>query len=271
MKTRLLILGGTGLLGNALTKHFLNNNDFDTTTTCRDKSVSLDKNALVFDVVQDSVETLPTDFEYVINCIGIIKPFMVQDPIAAIKINSLFPWQAAKWCNENGMKFVHITTDCVYSGRKGKYVETDEHDALDAYGKSKSLGECVTEAMVMRTSIIGEEIHKNASLIEWAKSQRGKTVGGYTTHLWNGVTTNEYAKICERIFKNGWYEKGLFHIHAKDDVSKYQMLEYFDKKFDLDLTIKEEAPEAIDRTLRTEKNLCAKLDVPTVEEMVTAL
>jgi len=271
VKTRLLILGGTGLLGNALTKYFLNNNDFDTTTTCRDKSVSLDNDAILFDAVKDSVEMLPANYDYVINCIGIIKPFMDSDPIAAIKLNSLLPWQTAKWCNENNMKFIHITTDCVYSGRKGKYLETDEHDALDAYGKSKSLGECIPEAMVLRTSIIGEEIHKNASLIEWAKSQRGKSVSGYTTHLWNGVTTNEYAKVCEKIFKNGWYEKGLFHVHAKDDVSKYQMLEYFDKKFDLNLTIKDEAPEPIDRTLRTDKALCAKLELPTVEQMVMAL
>jgi len=271
MTKRLLVLGGTGLLGSAVTKHFLRNNDFSLVTTCRDKTVSIDKNALVFDVVKDSIDVLPVSFDYVINCVGIIKPFMAQDPIAAIKINSLFPWQTAKWCNENNMKLIHITTDCVYSGHKGKYIETDEHDTLDAYGKSKSLGECVTEAMLMRTSIIGEEIHKNASLIEWAKSQKGKTVGGYTTHLWNGVTTKEYARVCEKIIINNWYEKGLFHIHASDDVSKYQMLQYFDRKFMLKLDIKKENPEPIDRTLRTEKGLCKKLEIPTVEQMVMDL
>ena len=271
MSTRLLVLGGTGLLGSTVARFFLSNSDYSTVTTCRDKTVSIDENALLFNALGDSFDKLPTDFDYVINCIGIIKPFMIQDPIAAIKINSLLPWQAAAWCNENGMRFIHITTDCVYSGKKGKYIEDDAHDALDAYGKSKSLGECCNEAMVMRTSIIGEEIHKKASLIEWAKSQKGKTVGGFTTHLWNGITTNEYAKVCEKIISNGWYERGLFHIHAPDDVSKYQMLQYFDKRFELGLDIKKETPERIDRTLRTEKKLCEKLEIPTVKDMVMSI
>ena len=271
MNKRILILGGTGLLGSAVTKHFLSKSGFDVTTTCRDKSVSIDENAILFDALADSVEKLPADNDYVLNCIGVIKPFMKQNPAAAIKLNALLPWQLAEWCNKNDMRLIHITSDCAFSGRKGKYTEDDEHDALDAYGKSKSLGECTTEAMVIRTSIIGEEIHKNASLIEWAKSQKGKTVSGYVTHLWNGVTTKQYASICEKIIKNGWYEKGLFHVLAKDDVSKYQMLQYFDKKFGLNLDIKKESPESVDRTLRTTKSLCGKLEVPTVEQMVMEL
>jgi len=271
LKKRLLILGGTGLLGSAVTKYFMNNDKFDIVSTCRNKSVGVDENALMYDALADSLDILPIDFDYVINCIGVIKPFMAQDPIAAIKLNALLPWQVAQWCNKNDMKLIHITSDCAFSGRAGKYVEEDLHDALDAYGKSKSLGECMTEAMVLRTSIIGEEAHKNASLIEWAKSQKGKTVGGYTTHLWNGVTTKEYASICEKIILSDLYEKGLFHVFAKDDVSKYQMLEYFDEKFDLDLDIKEEAPESIDRTLRTSKELNEKLGVPTVRQMIMEL
>ena len=271
MRTNVLILGATGMLGNAVAKYFINNGSYNVVTTCRDSSISFDNNAICFDVSSDSIEKLPAGFDYVINCIGIIKPFMQQDAVAAIQINSVFPWLAAEWCNKNNMRFIHITTDCVYSGSKGQYVEDDLHDALDAYGKSKSLGECITEAMVIRTSIIGEEIHKNASLIEWAKSQRGKAVGGYTTHLWNGVTTKEYASVCDKIIKNNWYERGIFHIFAEDDVSKYRMLHYFNRKFDLDLTIKEAEPEPVDRTLRTNKGLCAKLGIPTVEKMIMAI
>jgi len=271
LSKRLLVLGGTGLLGSAVTKHFLNNDRFDTVSTCRNKNVGVDENALMYDALTDCLDVLPTDFDYVINCIGVIKPFMAQDPIAAIKLNAVLPWQVAEWCNKNDMRLIHITSDCAFSGRAGKYVEGDLHDALDAYGKSKSLGECTTEAMVLRTSIIGEEVHKNASLIEWAKSQKGKAVGGYVTHLWNGVTTKEYASICEKIILGELYEKGLYHVFAKDDVSKYQMLEYFDKKFDLNLDIREEAPEPIDRTLRTSKELNGKLGVSTVEQMIMEL
>lgn len=256
------------MLGSAVARHFMNNTKYDVVTTCRNQSISLDKNAILFDVLVDPVEKLPTTFDYVINCIGVIKPFMSQNPPAAIKINALFPWLVAHWCADNNMRFINITTDCVYSGNKGKYKECDLHDALDAYGKSKSLGECTSEAMVLRTSIIGEEIHKNVSLLEWAKSQAGKVVGGYTTHIWNGLTTIEYAVACDKIISNDWYEKGLFHIFAKDDVSKYQLLHYFNEKFRLNLTIEEKSPEPIDRTLRTTKDLCTKLDIPTVKQMV---
>lgn len=268
MKYKILVLGSTGMLGNAVAAHFANNDDYDVTMTYRNVSVAPQGKVILFDALHNSLDELPGEFDYVINCIGIIKPFMAMDPVAAIKINALFPWQLASWCNKNGSKLIHITTDCVFSGRKGQYVESDAHDALDSYGKSKSLGECVSEAMVIRTSIIGEEIHKNASLIAWAKSQKGKTVNGFSTHLWNGVTTKEYAKICDKIIINGWYEKGLFHVHAKDDVTKLQMMEYFNEKFDLNLTIVDKAPEPVDRTMRTEKDLCSRLDIPTVGQMI---
>ena len=268
MTIKVLILGSTGLLGSAVSAYFTHNDTYDVTTTYRNTPLSSQANSVQFDAEFDSLDNLPHNFDYVINCIGIIKPFMPRNPITAIEINSLFPWKLAKWCTRYGIKLIHITTDCVYSGKKGKYVESDLHDALDAYGKSKSLGECVSEAMILRTSIIGEELHKNASLVEWAKSQRGKTVDGFSTHLWNGVTTKEYAKICDKIIINGWYEVGLFHIFAKDDVSKYQMLQYFNDKFALHLSIRDTKPDPVDRTMRSEKDLCKKLAIPTVEQMI---
>lgn len=268
MQHKILILGGTGMLGNAVVSHFADNDNYDVTTTYRTESVAPAGKTIRFDVLSDSLESLPRDFDYVINCIGIIKPFMAADPVAAIKINALFPWQLAAWCSDCRSRLIHITTDCVFSGKKGKYVESDLHDALDDYGKSKSLGECTSEAMVLRTSIIGEEIHKNASLIAWAKSQRGRSINGFSTHFWNGITTKEYAKACDKIISNDWYEKGLFHIFAEDDVTKLQMMEYFNEKFALDLTIIEKKPDPVDRTMRTEKELCSKLEIPTVEQMI---
>lgn len=269
MSTKILILGSTGLLGNAVAKYFLSKKEYETVTTYRNADYAFDGNAVYFDALEGDLSALPTDAEYVINCIGIIKPFMAQSIENAIAINALFPHKLADWCSENSAKLIHITTDCVFSGAKGKYTEFDAHDALDAYGKSKSLGECPDKAMLLRTSIIGEEIHKNASLIEWTKSQKNGTVNGFVNHLWNGVTTKEYAKICDRIITGGLYEKGLFHLHAADDVSKYQMLHYFNEKFDLNLTINAfEADPSCDRTLRTEKGLCAKLGIPTVQKMI---
>jgi len=267
---KILVLGGTGMLGSAVVNYFANKSAYEMTATYRTDGLLNCANTVRFDATKDALASLPHDCDYVINCLGIIKPFMMGSMTAAIEINSLFPWRLAEWCGQNGAKLIHITTDCVYSGQKGKYVEPDLHDALDEYGKSKSLGEC-QNAMVLRTSIIGEEIHKYASLISWAKSQKGKTVSGFATHLWNGVTTGEYARICEDIIQNGWYEPGLYHIFARDDVTKLELLHLFNHRFALDLTIEEQRPAICDRTLRSDKELCAKLHIPTVKQMIEAM
>ncbi|MDD3394047.1 MAG: sugar nucleotide-binding protein [Anaerotignum sp.] len=270
MKTRVLVLGATGMLGSAVLDHFQNNHDFITTSTYRTES-NKPSCGLYFNVLTDSVEMIPKNFDYIINCIGIITPLIDKNPIASIKINSVFPLELAEYCSNNNIRLIHITTDCVYSGNDGKYIETDPHDALDFYGKSKSLGECSSNAMVLRTSIVGEEIHNFISLLSWAKSQAGKKIDGYETHLWNGLTTDWYAKVCENIIYEDLYENGLFHIFAADDVSKYQLLQYFNHKFSLNLEINQTFPQKIDRTLRTTKSLCSKLNIPSVQQMVNAM
>ncbi|GHT01690.1 NAD(P)-dependent oxidoreductase [Synergistales bacterium] len=258
---KILVLGGTGMLGSAVTRHFSAYYD-NVASTSRGQ----------FDALKDNFDVLPTGFDYVINCIGVIKHFMERDPAGAIAVNALFPWRLAGWCEKSGAKLIHISTDCVYSGQKGKYVESDPHDALDAYGKTKSLGECYGRAMVLRTSIIGEEIGSGVSLLAWTKRQKGKTVGGYVNHFWNGVTTDRYAQICDQIIRGRLYETGLFHIYAADDVSKHDMLLMFDRRYNLGLSVLPKTPTpAIDRTLRTEKALCAKLNIPTVEQMINEM
>ncbi len=266
---KILVLGSTGMLGNAVGQHF-DNTDHYTLLTYRDVKVAYGKHKVYYDANMP-LDLLPSDkFDYVINCIGTIKPFMQSNPRDARYINSVFPWDLAKWCDRRGSKLIHISTDCVYTGNKGSaYTESDSHDALDDYGKSKSLGEPIRECMVIRTSIIGEEIHKNASLIEWARSQKGKSVKGFTNHYWNGITTNQYAKVCQQIIENDLWEKGLFHVHSKDIVNKLQMLEYFNEKFYLNLEITPfETVNSCDRSLASEKDLIKKLNVPTVKEQI---
>jgi dTDP-4-dehydrorhamnose reductase len=268
---RILILGSTGMLGSAVGKHFLKTDNSVCLTYRTDIKYGNPWARIKFDPLKQDLWYLCDRerlYDYVINCIGVIKPFMATDPIAARKINTVFPWELSKWCKSIGARLIHITTDCVYSGKKGMYKESDIHDALDDYGKSKSLGE-PTDCMVIRTSIIGEEIHKNASLIEWAKSQKGKEVRGFTNHYWNGITTNQYAQVCESIIRDNLWEPGLFHVHASDVINKYQMMTYFNDKFDLNLTIKEfQTPETCDRSLSSEKDLCSKLKVPTVKDQI---
>ena len=267
---KVVVLGGTGMLGNAVVKYFEACPEYDIYTSFRNENVKLGTNTFYFDpLVNDTWKNIPTDADYILNCIGTIKPFMANNLRNSIYINSVFPHDLAQQYNN----VIHITTDCVFSGKTGKYDETSLHDALDEYGKSKSLGECPKHAMVLRTSIIGEEIHKNASLIEWAKSQRGKTVQGFTHHLWNGITTHQYAKVCDTIIRQKLYAKGLFHIHAKDTVNKYELLQIINAIFELNLTVN--ATNSIgspcDRSLTTIYDLSAKLDIPTISDMLRQL
>jgi dTDP-4-dehydrorhamnose reductase len=224
--------------------------------------------AIRFDPLRDDVQTMVKSYDYIINCIGTIKPFMLTNPRDSRYINSVFPWDLANACEKSGGKLIHITTDCVYSGAKGNYIESDIHDALDDYGKSKSLGE-PTNALVIRTSIIGEEIHKNASLIEWAKTQKGKEVRGFTTHFWNGITTKQFAKVCETVIENKFWEQGLFHVFSPTIINKLQMMEMFNNKWNLDLKIQEfKTPTICDRSMSTEKELCGKLKIPELSEQI---
>lgn len=267
---KITILGSTGMLGNAVGKYFINKyGEDDIFLTYRNKDVSYGKNTYFFDPLVRSLDSIPY-MDYVINCIGKIKPFMMKNPQDSIYINSIFPRKLADECKLRGSKLIHITTDCVFSGKTGNYNENSLHDATDEYGKSKSLGE-PSNCMVIRTSIIGEEIHKNASLISWAKSQKGKEINGFTNHLWNGITTNQYAKVCDTIINNNLYQESLFHVHS-NIVTKYELMTYLNEKFNLSLTIKAvDAPEAIDRTMSTIKDLNAKLNIPTIKQQISEL
>jgi dTDP-4-dehydrorhamnose reductase len=114
---------------------------------------------------------------------------------------------------------IHITTDCVFSGRGGRYDENSLHDCLDDYGKSKSLGEN-QNLTIIRTSIIGEEKTNKKSLLEWVKSQKNNLIFGYTNHFWNGVTCLEMSKFIFTLIKEQNYWKGVQHVYSPDIVSK---------------------------------------------------
>jgi dTDP-4-dehydrorhamnose reductase len=268
---RVLILGSTGMLGNTVGKWFLSNPDkYEVHLTYRTEDVSYGENKHYFNAVEDSLEDLP-NVDWVINCIGTIKPFMTKDPVRSIEINSLFPWKLARFCEDKGTKLIHITTDCVYSGASGLYTEDVAHDALDDYGKSKSLGE-PDNCMVLRTSIIGEEIHKDASLISWVKSQKGKKVNGFTNHQWNGITTKQYAKICDQIVSRSMYKVGKYHVFSPYSVNKHELVTMLGEKFDLELTVKKtNATTSADRTLASNHSLCKRLEVPSIKQQIKEL
>lgn len=302
MKKKILILGATGMLGHAVTKVFLKNKDkYIITISARPSTVFANgtgrsdaggvvlaksfascfenladfENVIAYDALDLDLSKLwkqnaPPD--YIINCIGAIKPtFKHGDPhtYKNIYINSVFPHYLAGYAKETGGKLIHITTDCVFDGTKGEtYTENDLHTAQDDYGNSKSLGEPTT-CMLLRTSIIGEEKHNNYSLVEWIKSKRGQEVDGYTNHLWNGITTTQYGEMCHAIIQEQLYEEECYHVFSPDTVNKHELVSLISSKLDLGIKVNEvQTDMSINRALSTVKELNNKLNVPSIEEQL---
>ncbi len=258
---KILVVGSTGMLGWAVTSYY-KSKAYDVVEISRNE----------FDIANDPISKLESflnGVDAVINCAGVIKPTIAKNTIESVlKINSQFPRNLAKLCNSKNIMCFHITTDCVYTGKKGKYTEEDYFDADDLYGLSKNAGEN-KDCMVLRTSIIGEENGQSRSLLEWAKSQAGKEVSGFTNHLWNGVTTLYLAEIIEKIFVNGLYQKGIFHVHSPNTVTKYELLQIFDKVYGLNLKINPvEAKESCDRSMMSIYELSNQSAVKTLEQQV---
>jgi dTDP-4-dehydrorhamnose reductase len=264
---KIVILGSTGMLGSTVLEYFLNTNKYEVMGSIRDVRFANDNNFLFHPNQGDYIPYA----DYVINAIGIIKPHMMKDIKSSIYLNSIFPWNLADGLSKEGARLIHITTDCVFSGKDGNYNEESEHDALDDYGKSKSLGE-PNNCMVLRTSIIGPEVHQNVSLVSWVQAQAGKDINGFTNHLWNGITTLQYAKICDQIISNDWYSEDLYHIHSPSIVNKFELVSMINDRYKVGANITPmKAPVVIDRTMSTKKDLCAKLNIPEIKDQIEEL
>lgn len=266
---KVLILGSTGMMGSAVGKYFLEQKDYQTILSYRNEKISYGENKFWFDALESEISDLPR-VDYIINCIGVIKPFIEEDRYKSIFINSLFPYKLASYCKDRNTRLIHITTDCVFSGVEGDYMESSLHDCEDFYGKTKSLGE-PSNCMMLRTSIIGEEIHQNVSLVEWAKLMKGKTINGFTNHYWNGMTTKQYAKICDQIIRKELYSDGVHHVYS-NPVNKFELLNLISEKFKLHLNINEYQTENdCNRILNSERDLINNLNVDSIEQQIQDL
>lgn len=224
---------------------------------------------------------------WVVNAIGIIKPYIhddnAEETTRALRVNSLFPHLLAEAAQKAGAQVIQIATDCVYSGKDGMYPESALHDALDVYGKTKSLGEVYADNVHhLRCSIIGPEPKAHVSLLDWFLGQvKEAAVNGYTNHRWNGVTTLHFGKLARGIIKNNIELDHIQHIIPTSTITKADMLKTFAKEFKRDdVTVNPgEAEKVIDRTLSTEnedknKELWRAAGYetpPTVEVMIAEL
>jgi len=256
---RILILGAAGMLGHKLYQSFRDR--FDTFATVRadcgayahyqpfecERLLTL-VDAFDFDsVVRATADVRP---DALINCIGIIKQLpTAQDPLLSLTINALFPHRLANLCRAGGIRLIHLSTDCVFSGRKGQYTEADSSDAQDLYGRTKFLGEvggpgCLT----LRTSIIGRELGTASGLVEWFLSNAGGKVQGYTRAIYSGFTTLALARIIAGILEQQPDLSGLYHV-SSEPIDKYHLLCLLREAFRVPMEVEPYPAVQIDRSL----------------------
>ena len=206
--------------------------------------------------------------DYIINCIGVLIKGSIQDPSNAILINALLPHKLAQFSKAINAKFIHISTDCVFDGSKGSYIETDNKTAQDTYGLSKSLGEINDDKnLTLRTSIIGPELKDNGEgLFSWFIKQKGE-VNGFTESIWGGVTTLVLADVIIKSINENY--KGLFHVTNGHPISKFDLLSLIKEKFELNnIDLKRISGKKADKSLRTRFNY---FNIPSYEEMISKM
>jgi len=249
---KIVVLGNTGMLGRYVYTYFKHNN-YETIGVSR-------KNIDISEVNRNELKTFFEGLglgegDVVINCMGVIKPRVDElGVLNAININSVLPHVLEEILVDMGVKLIHPTTDCVFDGLKGSYDEDSLHDVTDIYGRTKSLGE-PQNSTVIRTSIIGEEVNQGRSLVEWIKSNKGKTVNGFINHQWNGVTCLEFAKVCEQIITKKLYWKGVKHVFSPTSVNKLELTSMISEIYDLGMTVVPfETPVMCDRSITTKSD-----------------
>lgn len=261
---RILILGGTGMLGHVLFRSLSKNKDFEVHATTRDyKGFAhyFDKKlkekirpqiveADNFDSVIRSLASIQPNI--VINCIGLIKQLpLAGDPLSAITINAQLPHRLSLICRTSHARLIHISTDCVFNGRKGMYIESDISDAEDLYGRTKYLGEvsykphCIT----LRTSIIGHELKGKLGLVEWFLSQKEK-VKGFTKAIYSGFPTIELSKIISDYIIPNTDLSGVYHV-SSGPISKYDLLKLVADRYNKKIQIEPFDEFVQDRSLNS--------------------
>lgn len=260
---RILVLGKTGMLGHVVYNYFKENDYEVFGTTTKEGTLQYDAyNNL--EKIEDIITEIKPDV--IVNCIGILNQVCEDNKVLAVKLNSLLPHYLDSLSTKYNFKFIHISTDCVYEGTKGKYDESSQPDATSFYGRSKALGEVKnTNSVTLRTSIVGPDANpKGIGLFQWFMNQEN-TVGGYTKVIWTGVTTIELAKQIEVVIKNNI--TGLNHVVNNDFISKKDLLELFKKYFNKNIEITNNDKVISEKTL-IKTDASYNFDVPSYEKMV---
>ena len=258
-KSKVLVLGVSGMLGNAVLRVFAQGHAYSVVGSARSEGVlrllppEL-REQVICGVDVENTDSLVRLFtltrpDVVINCIGLVKQLAeADDPLAAIPINSLLPHRLARLCDMAGARLIHMSTDCVFAGTRGMYGEQDLPDAQDLYGRSKYLGEVdYPHAVTLRTSIIGHELNSAHGLVDWFLAQQGP-VKGFTRAVFSGLPTMELARVMRDFVIPNADLQGLYHVSA-DPINKFELLKLVAQFYGKSTTIMPDEQLVIDRSL----------------------
>lgn len=259
---RVLVLGADGMLGHQLTSQLVISGHDVVGTTRRSPSREcrrlLEGARLVCNVDARVLDSIASIFlrarpDVVINCIGIVKQRAeAKDALESIRVNSLFPHQLRLLCGTAGARLIHISTDCVFSGTVGSYTEDDMPDPVDLYGRSKLLGEIDGEGVLtLRTSIVGLELTRADSLVEWLLRQTG-TIPGWTRAIYSGLTTQEFSRLIIDVLLARADLHGLWHV-SSEPISKYDLLSSLITALNRDIVLRADDAVRIDRSLNSNR------------------
>jgi dTDP-4-dehydrorhamnose reductase len=260
---RVLIFGVTGMLGNAMFRVLSESTNLTVYGTarsigaCQHFASNLSR-WIISGIDVENSDSLVRAFatarpDVVVNCVGLVKQLAdANDPLQAFPINTLLPHRLAALCQAASARLVHISTDCVFSGAKGNYLETDFPDAYDLYGRSKLLGEVdYPHAITLRTSIIGHELSGSRSLVNWFLAQQGRAKG-FTRAIFSGLPTVELATVVRDVVLPRKELHGLYHVSAKP-INKFELLQMLAQAYGKNIEINPSEELVINRSLNSDR------------------
>ena len=272
MAQKVIIIGSTGMLGHQVLDFFLEQNDFEIHDIVyrnkrREESIICD--VTDFTKIQEIINDISPN--YIVNCVGVLIKGSKTSPSNAIKINSFLPHFLVDISEKIGCKVIHVSTDCVFSGKDGNYVESSFRDADDIYGRSKALGEIMlNNHLTIRTSIIGPELKENGEgLLHWYLTNNEKMVFGYKNVLWGGVTTYELAKAIHFSVVNEL--NGIWNLTNNKSISKIDLLGLFNARVNSTFkkVINQDNSKISNKSLMSERSI--GYQVPNYSQMINEM
>lgn len=246
---KVLVLGSQGMAGHVIVQYLKEQGHTVTTSARKNSNINIDVETIH---TNDSFFDMLKEYDFVINCIGLLVKDSIERPDRAAKINSWFPHYLEHYVKNTNTRLIHLSTDCVFDGKTGNYVEDDIHTEMNAYGKSKSLGEVNNNKdITFRMSIIGPELKTSGTgLFNFVYNNLLSELQGWENAWWNGITTLQLAKCINQYINNPTIS-GVYHlVNNQVKINKYDLLCKINLIFDLNKTIvKTQGPKPVNKIL----------------------